>query len=154
MYVTIRDVFLFLSHTLSHFDLCLFMSSHVLRLSPLDWCHYIDFQWPGESQVIKSQVTLMVLVSFYKAARRWWEQPFTPLALNLNPAHLKLDLLLLSFPYVLTLKPKVFTFSWARLCATGVAPVINIAAPVGSGSSKIVFLRPTPQHIKIYIMFS
>lgn len=64
------------------------------------------------------------------------------LALNMNPAHLKLDFLLLPFQCVLTPNSKAFTFSRVRRCATGVVPVINIAEPVGSGSFKIVFLRP------------
>lgn len=121
---------------------------------PWPLCHRMFFNslhWTNATTLISGgleKVALMALVGSYKAARDADGTAIYLLALNLNPARLISGFLLPSYLCVLTSDRKAFTFSWARLCATGVAPVINIAAPVGSGSFKIVFLRPS--HWNIY----
>lgn len=121
---------IFMSHFSPHsrFDLCAMACS----LTPSFRTDSIDFQWPAERRANKSQAAPTVLVSSYKAASRWWARPFTRLHSISTPHR-----------HICDLRPKAFTFSWAGLCATGAPPVINIAAPVGSGSFKIVFLRPS-----------
>lgn len=131
----------------------------VIFLPALGHCHHFNISCPVERRVIKSQVALMVLCFHGAAGGTLMGAAIYSLVPNLNSARLKLDFLLLSFsafwPQTVKKKKKSpFIFSWASLCATGAAPVINIAAPVGSGSFKIVFLRLTSRHIKIYIMFS
>jgi len=115
-----------------------------LSLCLLDRDHDIDFyrKW------LNIQVVLMVLISFYKAVRRWWKQSFTHLhwiwTQSFKPGHPPSPPpppTLLPPPVIpiciLTSYRRHSLFSWTRQCATGVPAICNIA--VGSSPFKIVF---------------
>lgn len=121
----------------------LFATTCFLSLCLLDRDHDIDFyrKW------LNIQVALMVLISFYKAVRRWWKQSFTHLhwiwTQSFKPGHPPPPPppTLLPPPVIpiciLTSYWRHSLFSWTRQCATGVPAICNIA--VGSSPFKIVF---------------
>lgn len=119
---------------------------------PRVWCHYMDFQWPGGWRVIKSQTALMVLVSLHKAARRWWEPLFTHSHWIWTPL-----LVLNRTSCVCHFWPQTrgvhFFMSRGRVPPEEHRSLI-LQHLLGVVLFKIVFLRPTPRRIKIYIVFS